>query len=99
MRILSTALALSLFACSGSTPPEVDADPRGPACTKAVYDLCATEHDCMSANCHLFMADGFQVCTTTCDANNPCPAQPAGGSATCNPMGICKPTAANHCHL
>jgi hypothetical protein len=98
MRIFSFALALGLFACSGSSPPEVDADPRGPTCTKALYDLCSTEHDCMSANCKLFMTEGFQVCSQTCDANNPCPAPPTG-TATCNAMGICKPDAANHCHL
>ncbi|MDB4959966.1 MAG: hypothetical protein JWO36_7535 [Myxococcales bacterium] len=97
MRILSLMVALGFVACSGSSPAEVDADPRGPTCTKALYDLCSTEHDCTSAMCHPFMA--FQVCTQACDASTPCPAPTGGGAATCDATGICKPDAPNHCHL
>ena len=95
----SFAFLLVLAACSGDNPPNVDADPRGPKCAGNPYDACATEHDCMMASaptCKLFMSDGFQICTTTCTAggSNTCP---TGG--TCNAMGICKPAAANMCHL
>jgi hypothetical protein len=94
----SFAFVLLLAACSGDNPPNVDADPRGPKCTGMPYDNCATEHDCMvsAPMCKLFQSDGFQICTTVCTAggSNTCP---AGG--TCNAMGICKPTAANMCHL
>jgi hypothetical protein len=95
----SFAFVLVLAACSGSNPPNIDADPRGPACTGSAYDLCVTEHDCPTTAaplCHTFQSDGFQVCTTACTAGgtDTCP---AGG--TCNAMGICKPTAANMCHL
>jgi hypothetical protein len=100
MRILSLAVALvGLVACSGSTPPEIDADSRGPTCTRALYDLCSSEHDCVSTNCRPFTAEAFQVCTQACDATTPCPAPGGGGTATCDPSGICKPSAPNHCHL
>jgi hypothetical protein len=95
MRILGFVLVLA--ACSGDTPPNVDADPRGPMCAGSAYDNCASEHDCGATAplCHLFQSDGFQVCTVGCTQGGPaCP-----GGATCNDMGICKPTAANMCHL
>jgi hypothetical protein len=100
MRLIPVLIALGLWGCSGDSPPAIDADPNGPKCTQALYDVCATEHDCMSAMCHLFMADGFQVCTQACTVgdNTSCP-QPVNGTATCNNMGICKPSAANACHL
>lgn len=97
---MRTLLFLSaLAACSGDKPADVDANPAGPMCTKAVYDLCSTEHDCTSGVCHYFMAEGFMVCTQSCDANNPCPNDKSGTAGTCNSMGICKPSAANMCHL
>src|SRR5207249_11505927 len=64
------------------------------SCTKAAYDPCNDEHDCDSGNCHLFMADGFQVCTTACSATLPCPNDSSGAPGTCNTMMICKPAAA-----
>lgn len=95
MRIL--AILLVLGACSGDTPPNVDADPRGPKCAGNAYDQCASEHDCGAdaPMCKLFQADGFQICTLGCtQGGTPCP-----GGAECNAMGICKPAAANMCHL
>jgi hypothetical protein len=101
MRSFALVLAVIAQACGGDAPPMVDANPAGPKCTAAVYDLCNTEHDCTSAMCHLFMADGFQVCTQACTAgdNTTCPVDSSGNHGTCNPMGICKPAAANMCHL
>jgi hypothetical protein len=93
----SLAFLLVLAACSGDNPPNVDADPRGPKCSGSAYDLCADEHNCGTAApmCHLFQAEGFQVCTLGCtQGGTACP-----GSGTCNAMGICVPTAANMCHL
>src|SRR3569623_1031550 len=91
------AFVLVLAACSGDTPPAVDADPRGPTCTGVAYDSCATEHDCMTSApmCHTFQSQGFQVCTTVCTegAANTCP---TGG--TCTAMGSSVPTAANKSH-
>lgn len=91
MRIFMT-LALVLGACAGDSP-----DPSG-KCTKALYDACATEHDCTSNNCRNFMGDGFQVCTQGCDAANPCPDQD-GLAVECNGMGVCKPAAPTECSL
>jgi hypothetical protein len=101
MRILGLFVTVALAACSGDQPANVDANPAGPKCTTAIYDLCATEHDCMSGMCHLFSADGFQVCTQTCTPgdNTTCPVDSTGANGTCNAMGICKPAAANMCHL
>ena len=98
MRSFAFVLVAVLAACSGDTPPNVDADPRGPKCSGMAYDNCSTEHDCPNTTapqCKLFQGE-FQVCTTTCDpaGSNTCP---TGG--TCNMMGICKPAAANMCHL
>ena len=94
MRILGFVLVLA--ACSGDTPPNIDADPRGPMCAGAAYDLCSSEHDCGTDAplCHLFQGE-FQVCTVGCtQGGTACP-----GGAECNAMGICKPAAANMCHL
>ena len=92
------AFVLVLAACSGDSPPNVDADSRGPLCTGAAYDPCATEHDCgtTAPMCHTFPSLGFQVCTTICTAGGGGTDCPTGG--TCNAMGICVPTAANMCH-
>lgn len=67
----------------------------GNVCTGAVYDPCTDPSQCDSGNCHLFQAQGFQVCTQACTPgdNTTCP----GTGATCNNMGICKPAAANDC--
>lgn len=100
MRSLAVVVAFGLFACSGDTPTMPDG---GFKCTGAYYDKCNTEHDCMSQNCQLFMTAGFQVCSNLpampCSATSPCPNDSTGQPATCNPMGLCQPAAANVCHL
>jgi hypothetical protein len=93
----SLAFMLVLAACSGDSPPNVDADPRGPMCEGSAYDQCASEHDCgpQAPTCQLFQSKGFQVCTPLCTTGGaPCP-----GSGMCNTMGLCVPAAANMCHL
>ena len=85
--------AFIVGACTGDAPPD-----GTPACTKALYDTCNTEHDCTSNSCHNFAADGFQVCTTGCSATMPCPM--LGTMAVeCNAMGICKPPMQNLCEV
>ena len=98
-RALAISALVAAAACGDggkSMPdaPAVDA-PAGPACTNAVYDPCTSNAQCTSMNCHLFMSDGFQVCTQACTPgdNTTCP----GVGASCNNMGICKPAAANNC--
>jgi hypothetical protein len=94
----SLLLLTALAACSGDQPADIDANPAGPLCTKATYDLCSTEHDCTSGLCHYFNNE-FMICTQSCDASNPCPNDKNGTAGTCNGMGICKPSAPNMCHL
>lgn len=98
MRCLAIAILLVTAACDtgggGSVP---DADLSLPKCTGVVYDSCTANAGCMSNLCKLYDAAHIQVCTQTCDANNPCPMQ-NGVAASCNNMGICKPPAANACH-
>ena len=101
MRLLRLALMLgltSLGACGGDDDNSTPDAPSGPACTGAVYDTCSGNGQCTSQNCHLFMADGIQVCTPACSANMPCPNDSAGAAVACNGMGICKPSVANNCH-
>lgn len=95
MRRLALVAAL-LIACAGSKPGAPDG---GDKCTGAVFDLCNSEHDCASTMCQPFAASGFQVCTQACSATMPCPNDSTGAQATCNAMSICKPAAANNCHL
>ena len=101
-------LAAVLFGCStdSNPPPAIDAPGSagsdgsggGSACTGAVYDPCTDPAQCQSGNCHLFMGNGFQVCTQACTPgdNTTCPTQ-NGAAATCNNMGICKPPGPNDC--
>jgi hypothetical protein len=92
MRLIMV-LAL-LGACEGSGTA-VDAKN---VCTKALYDPCLTEHDCMSGNCHGFTG-GPLVCTTACTQGGPsCPTQ-NGAAVDCDASGLCKPAAANACSL
>jgi hypothetical protein len=93
MRSLAFVL-VACAACTGDPPPNSQNK-----CAGSAFDLCSTEHDCTSANCHLFSTDGFQVCTQMCDATSPCPNDATGAPAMCNAMGICKPAMANDCHL
>jgi hypothetical protein len=85
-------VVLVLGACAGDAPPDT-----GSQCNGLLYDSCLSEHDCTSGMCKNFMGDGIQVCSQACDAvANPCPMQ-NGVAVTCNPMGVCKPAAANLC--
>ncbi len=104
MRIVVCLFVALLAACNAGTnsPPAADAPkpidaPAGVKCTKALYDPCADNTGCLSANCKLFNGAGFQVCTQACSAAMPCPAQAGQAAPTCNNMGICKPVAANAC--
>ena len=93
MRI-SLLFVLVLGACAGD---EVDTG-NAPLCTKALYDTCITEHDCMVGDCHNFEGDGFMTCTQGCTAAVPCPDQD-GVPVPCNGMGICKPAMAKDCRV
>ena len=93
---------LLLVACDtkdNQMGPMPDAPPGTPACTGAIFDWCATGADCMSNNCHFFEMNNFTVCTQTCSASAPCPADKSGNPATCNNRGICKPAEPNTCAL
>ena len=90
LRLLASALVLA--ACAGDSPAPV---PR--KCTHVLYEVCSTEHDCDSGNCKTFMGDGFQICTQSCDAANPCPKDLNGAEVACNNMNVCKPAAPIEC--
>jgi hypothetical protein len=91
-------IAVLLSACGGgSAPPNIDAHPGGPLCSKQLYDKCLEEHDCDTGACTPFPE--YQICSTSCSAATPCPADKSGSPATCDPLGICKPSAPNMCHL
>jgi len=101
MRLLRLVLVLGLTAldaCGGGDASSTSDAPSGPACTGAVYDTCSGNAQCTSQNCHLFMADGIEVCTQACSSSIACPNDAAGATVACNQMGICKPSLANHCH-
>ena len=103
-------IVMILAACTnGDSKPAVDAPkqidaghdaPAGALCTGAAFDPCTTNTQCTSNNCKLFNSAALQVCTVTCTPgdNTTCPLDISGNHATCNNMGICKPTAANNCH-
>jgi hypothetical protein len=93
---LAWFLVVVLAGCSGDTPPDVDANPAGPRCSKQLYDLCAQEHDCDSNIC--FPIGGTQICTQGCGPGAPCPDQ-NGQPVTCDTDGRCAPAAPNMCHL
>jgi len=103
-RMRHLLLACLAAACHNSSPETADAAidaPPGPMCTGAVYDLCMTNTQCMSNNCHFYMQSNFSTCTTTCTPgdNTTCPVDSTGAHGQCNNMGNCKPAAANNCHL
>jgi hypothetical protein len=77
----------------------IDAPTGGVTCTGKVYDPCTDNTQCMSGNCHLYQAQGIQVCTQACTAGNnaTCPLDKTGVNAMCNNMSICRPAAANAC--
>lgn len=87
---MRTLLLLSVLAACSGDPPE------GDMCAKATYDPCTTEHDCMNFVCLPFMDEGYMICTQTCDATNPCPADSSGQAGSCA-NGVCKPTAPTMC--
>jgi len=90
---LPLTLALATSACAGDSPA-----PMTRKCTKSLYELCVTEHDCMSQNCRDFMGDGYMICTQGCDANTPCP-DLNGTTVTCNAMNVCKPPEPIECEV
>jgi hypothetical protein len=85
--------ALVLSACAGDSPAPVNR-----RCTKALYELCITEHDCVSEDCRTFMSEGYQICTQACSATIPCP-DLNGTAVTCNAMGVCKPPEPIECDV
>ncbi|HUS27733.1 MAG TPA: hypothetical protein VMZ53_04475 [Kofleriaceae bacterium] len=89
----------AVSACGGDDSQATPDAPSGPMCTKALYDNCATNADCTSGNCHFFMQSNFSICTQACSTTTPCPVDSTGVAGQCNNMGICKPAAANNCHL
>ena len=96
MRLLLVAVIVA--GCSGDKPTEVDANPAGPRCSMQLYDLCFEEHDCTTAMCVNFAAQGFQVCTQGCSVDIPCPPDKSGAAGTCD-QGLCRPAEPNMCHL
>ena len=104
MRSFLACLAtFALMGCPGDEPaPVVDAPassidaPAGNVCTGAVYDPCTMASQCLSGNCREFTQQGIQICTQSCDANNPCPPQ-NGVAIQCNGMNLCRGQAANNC--
>ena len=99
MRMSITALLVLVAACTGDAPPS------NRTCDGTLYDACSDEHDCLSNNCHNFMMQQFQVCSTTCTVgdDSPCMTTFDGKKATCIAIsttgnaGICTPPAANNC--
>jgi hypothetical protein len=87
-------LALGLGACAGD---EVDMG-NGQVCSKALYDTCETEHDCISNQCINFASDGFQVCAQSCTDTVPCP-DFDGVVVACSTDGLCKPPMARDCRV
>lgn len=92
MSNLALALVLVLGACAGDSPGAVVRK-----CTKSLYELCITEHDCTSNNCLEFTGDGYQICTVGCDAQTPCP-DLNGVPVSCD-MNVCKPPAPIECEV
>ena len=110
---LAVMLALGLAAVAsgpgcgggdgGSPPADAPAPPdvAARACDGRAYDPCtdtANSSDCMAGlQCRLFMSQGFTICTPSCDANTPCPADESGNVVACNSMGRCRSNAPNTC--
>lgn len=91
--VVVVGLGLGLAACAGDAPGSSGT----PNCTQALYDVCVTEHDCMSGNCFNFATAAFQACTQACDAATPCPDQD-GQAVTCE-GGVCQPPMATDCKV
>ena len=90
---VALAIAPAIAACAGDAPDPVDRK-----CTKSIYEVCITEHDCTSEACVPFTAEGYQICTQSCDATRPCP-DLGGRAATCNSVGLCKPPEPVECEV
>jgi len=90
---MSIATLLVLAACTGDAPSS------DRTCAGNLYDACQQEHDCMSGNCHNFITESFQVCSTACTPGNNQPCTPDGQNATCGSSGYCTPAAPNSCKL
>jgi hypothetical protein len=90
-RLLATASLLG--ACAGDSP-----DPITRRCTRALYEFCLTEHDCMEGDCRDFMGEGYKICTKGCTADVPCP-DLNGTKVTCNNMNVCKPPEPIECEV
>ncbi|MEJ7599358.1 MAG: hypothetical protein WKG01_15735 [Kofleriaceae bacterium] len=89
---------LLVTACeAGDTVVIPDADPAAQLCTRAVYDNCNDDADCVSNDCHQYDDVQIRVCTQACSDASPCPNDASGAAAKCNNKGICKPTVANAC--
>jgi hypothetical protein len=88
--ISNLALMLVLGACAGDAPAPVERP-----CTKSLYELCITEHDCDSNNCLEFAEEGYLMCTVGCDAANPCP-RLNDEEVPCV-SNVCKPAAPIEC--
>lgn len=102
MQKFALALVLAVCACGGDDTNQGTPDaPPGPMCTKALYDLCMTNDDCMSGNCRFYNELNFSACTQSCTVgmDTTCPLDAAGQQPKCNNQGICRPTVANNCHL
>jgi hypothetical protein len=99
MRTFAFGLAL-VAACSGNAPSGNSPD-GGAACTMAIYDPCATEHDCMAGTtCRTFSTTmpALEVCTQACTSAQPCPNDSSGAPGTCDStLMLCRPAKANAC--
>ncbi len=83
---------------NNESPDAATGSNQAAACTGAAYDPCTDNAQCTGGNCKAFGGAGLQVCTVSCTPgdNTTCPTE-GGITATCNNMGICKPTAATAC--
>lgn len=91
MRTVVLLFALLASACAGDEVDTVD-----PVCTKSIYDVCSTEHDCENEQCKGFAELATPVCSKGCVGDADCPMQGGGGAATCAD-GFCRPPVANAC--
>jgi hypothetical protein len=88
-RMIVLLVGVAWLGCAGDSPP------ASGKCVGALYDPCLEEHDCMSNLCQNFPNDGIQVCSQSCDAQNPCP-----DDATCDATtGACEPATPHDCSL
>lgn len=91
--VLALGIAAAVAACAGDSPKDT-------SCKGALYDPCATEHDCTATGTTCMPVGSFEVCTKPCTPgdNSTCPKQ-GGSAATCNAAGLCEPAAPNSCTM